>query len=151
MKRSAIIRKETQQERAERLKAAICALLKCTPEQYAEFQYQSGLRYLKEYLPGDPEAGEMLSASKVFWAWWRNHWTNRDEMFLCLHQENPVRTREIILQLYLHYNSGRLLADCIHPNSVVLNESYAQMITQLVDTETEIFNHKTIKYNENHN
>lgn len=140
MKDSTITRKETQPERAERLKAAICEILKCTPGQYAEFQYQSGLRYLKAYLPGDEEAGEMLSASKVFWAWWRNHWTNRDEMFLCLHQEIPVRKREIILQLYLQYNSGRMLADCIHPNSVVLNESYAAMITQLVDTETRIFN-----------
>lgn len=142
MKNSTIIRKETQQERSERLKAAICDLLQCTPDQYSEFQYQSGLRYLREYLPGDPEAGEMLSRCRIFWNWWKNHWTNRDEMFLCLHQENPVRRREIILQLYLQYNSGKMLADCIHPNSVVLNESYAAMITQLVDNETQIFQSK---------
>lgn len=139
MKDSTITRKEAPSERSERLKAAICEILKCTPEQYAEFQYQSGLRYLKAYLPGDEEAAEMLSRCRIFWNWWRNHWTNRDEMFLCLHQENPLRDRQIILQLYLQYNSGKMLADSIHPNSVVLNESYAQMITELVDTETEIF------------
>lgn len=145
MKNSTIIRTEQSKERAERLKADICRLLKCTPEQYAEFQYQSGLRYLKEYLPGDAEAGEMLSRCRVFWQWWRNHWTNRDEMFLCLHQENPVRGREVIIKLYLQYNSGKMLADCIHPNSVVLSESYAQMITELVDTETEIFHKNQIE------
>lgn len=145
MNNSTITRKETQSERMERLKAAICEILKCWPEQYAEFQYQSGLRYLKAYLPGDPEAGELLSRCRVFWNWWKNHWTNRDEMFLYLHQENPVRNREVILQLYLQYNSGHMLADCIHPNSVVLNESYAKMITELVDTETQIFNNNHIE------
>jgi hypothetical protein len=135
MKNTITVRKETQPARAERLKAAIVEILNCSPGQYNEFQYQSGLKYLKAYLPEDEHSAELLTRSKVFWNWWKNHWTNRDEMFLCLHQENPIRDRDVVLQLYTHYNSGKMLAECIHPNSVVLNETYAMMITQLVQTE----------------
>jgi hypothetical protein len=140
MKNTTIPSKETPAFRAERLKGAVCELLKCSDEQYNTFQYKSGMRYLKAYLASDQTAIDQVSASRIFWNWWRNHWTNRDEMFLCLYKEHPIHEREIILQIYLEYNSGANLTDTIYPNSAVLNESYAEMITMVVKYETETFN-----------
>lgn len=130
-------RPETRKEQCERIKRAIAALLECSEGQYAEFQYQSGLKYLKHYMSSDQHSADMLSRSKVFWSWWRNHWTNRDEHFLCLAEKTPIRDRDIKIQLYTQYNDGKELAESIHPNSVVLNESYAEMIKQLITEEQQ--------------
>lgn len=137
MKNSTISHKETQQDKAQRLKAGICELLECKPEQYAEFQYQSGLRYLIAYLPNDAHSQRLLTYSKVFWNWWKNHWTIRDEEFLCLAQKYTIRNREIVLQLYLQYNNGKYLANEFHPNAIVLNETYAGMINELIGEQTQ--------------
>ena len=126
---------ESQRARLDRLKAEICAWLECTPEQYAEFQYKAGLQYLKHYLPNDKDAADMLSRSRVFWDWWRNHWANRDEHWKCLTDRTPVRDRDLRVQLYTQYHDGKELAHNIHPNSTVLNESYALMIQDLIKTE----------------
>jgi hypothetical protein len=137
MKNLTTVRKETRPERAGRLRAAIIELLKCRDDQYNEFQFQSGTRYLQTYLHSDPAAADALCRSRVFWNWWKNHWTNRDESFLDLRRRYPVKDREMILQLYLQYNSGKTLAEDIHPHSSVLNESYAEMITEVVTIETK--------------
>jgi hypothetical protein len=130
-------RHQTRKEQAERLQAVITELLQCSQAQYNELQYKEGLKYLKYYLPGDKHSADLLSRSKVFWAWWKNHWINRDVSFMCLHESNPIRDLQIRLQLYLQYNDGRHLAQSITPNSVVLDESYAEMITELVKSETQ--------------
>ena len=130
-------RPETRTEQCERLKRAIVGLLGCTEEQYTAFQYNEGRKYLKYYLNEDKPAADQLSRSRIFWNWWKNHWSNRDETFLCLNARTPVKDPEIRLQLYLQYNDGKQLADCIQPNSVVLHESYAHMITEFVKGETE--------------
>lgn len=136
MKQPIKTQREPQEERLARLKAAMCELLECTPEQYAEFQYQAGLKYLKHYMPNDPTSADNLSRSTVFWNWWRNHWANRDEHFMCLHDRCPIHRRDVKIELYTKYNDGKDLAENIHPNSVVLNESYAVMISELIKTET---------------
>lgn len=130
-------RVEARKEQSERIKRCMCELLECSPEQYAKFQYQSGLKYLKHYMPTDPNGADNLSRAKVFWAWWRNHWTNRDEHFLCLAEKTPIRDRDIKIQLYTQYHDGKELATSIHPNSAVLNESYAEMIQQLIADEQQ--------------
>lgn len=128
--------KETRKEQADRLKGSICEMLKCTDMQYGELQYEQGLKYLKHYLPSDDHSADSLSRSRVFWNWWKNHWTNRDESFKKLITDYPVRDREIVRQLYAQYNCGKALADSIHPHSTVLNESYAIMIQDLIENET---------------
>jgi hypothetical protein len=130
-----------RKERASELRAFICALLKCTNEQYAELVYNEGLKYLKHYLPDDPEGREMLNRSRVFWNWWKNHFANRDEEFKGMveaHPLLPTHREEIMRQLYLNYNDGRQLALNLHPQSVVLEESYSDMIHKLLRKEVTI-------------
>ncbi len=124
-----------QKERATRLKGFICELLKCTEEQYAELVYNEGLKYLKYYLPCDPDGQKMLSRSRVFWNWWKNHFTNRDEEFHLLHEKYPICDTELVRQLYLQYNDGKQLAENLHPQSVVLEESYSDMIHEVLTKE----------------
>lgn len=129
-------RPETRNEQCERLKAKIVELLQCTPAEYAEVQYREGLKYLKYYLPNDQKAAHQMSACRVFWNWWKNHWSNRDQTFICLYNSNPIRDVEIRRQLYAQYNNGKDLSGSIHPNSVVLNETYPHMIKELIKAES---------------
>ena len=136
MKNQGLHNKNGRKERAAALKQTVCGLLNWTEMQYAEYVYNTGLEYLKEYLHGDSHAIGILERSPIFWAWWKNHFTNRDEKFVMLNRTTPIRNQEIRIQLYEHYNEAAMLADSIHPNSVVLNESYALMITEVVNHET---------------
>jgi hypothetical protein len=136
MKNKALPDRQGRKERATALKRTVCELLNWTEMQYAEYVYNTGLEYLKEYLRGDMHAIGILERSPIFWAWWKNHFTNRDEKFVMLNRTTPIRSQEIRIQLYHHYNEAAMLADSIHPNSVVLNESYALMITEVVNHET---------------
>jgi hypothetical protein len=77
-----------------------------------------------------------MERSRIFWSWWRNHWARRDEVFLALHRQHPIRRAEIARQLYEQYNQGAMLANSIHPHAVVLNESYALMVKELIQEET---------------
>lgn len=124
--------KESRKEAADRLKRSVVKILKCTADQFIEFQYNEGRKYIKYFMPGDKPAAAMLENSRTFWNWWKNHWANRDETFLDLHQKYPINNREVLLQLYLQYHDGKTLAESIHPNSVVLDESCGEMIKELL-------------------
>jgi hypothetical protein len=127
---------EARKELANSLKGFMCEVLKCSEAEYAEVQYQEGLKYLKYYLPGDQHSADTLSRSRIFWNWWKNHWTTRDLRFKAIYLETPITNVEIARQLYVQYNNGKTLADSIHPNSAVLDESYAVMIKELIKEET---------------
>jgi hypothetical protein len=126
---------QAQKEKATKLRAFICAILKCTDEQYSELVYVEGLKYLKHYLPDDPDGRKMLSRNRVFWNWWKNHFTIRDEEFKKLYERFPIDDTEIVLQLFLQYNDGKQLAENLHPQSEVLEESYCDMIHELLRKE----------------
>jgi len=126
-----------RKKRADSMKRAVCELLECHEDLYNEYVFNSGLDYLKAYLNRDEYGIKLLQESPIFWAWWKNHFTNRDENFLLLHKNKPIVNLEIRRQLYEQYNNGKKLARDIHPNSVVLHESYATMITELVEEETK--------------
>ncbi len=137
MKNQTNIHINAPKDRALALKAQVTALLKWNDQGYADLQYTTGMKYLKLFLEGDEHMVDVLSASKVFWQWWRNHWMNRDQEFLKLHGNIYINNLEVRRQLYVQYNGAKMLAECIHPNSVVMNESYTEMIHSLVKTETQ--------------
>lgn len=129
--------RETRKDAAERLKGEIIKALKCTPDQYAQFQYNEGRKYIKHFLPGDAAAAAMLERSRAFWAWWKNHWANRDERFLELNSEYPgIKANDAVLQIYLHWNDGTMLAGSIHPNSVILNETCEEMVRGVINDDS---------------
>ncbi len=94
--------------------------------QYATFIHETGLAYLRRYIPDDPYGAAILERSSIFWNWWKNHWTIRDQQFL---DEMDMDSGHIVPRaLYEIYHSSDTLADTIFPNAVVLGNSYAVMI-----------------------
>lgn len=125
----------TRKEKAKQLKAVVIDLLQWDELEYATFQYECGLAYLRHYIPGDNWGQDMLQRSKLFWNWWKNQWTLRDESFCAMDSEVPTSrvgiSTENLRRLYLHLHDAAILASDIYPNRVVLEESYSQMIEEL--------------------
>lgn len=118
-------------------KATVLRLLKMDELEYNWMQLKQGLAYLRAYLNGDEYGIAMLESSRIFWCWWRDHWNKRDEKFLLIHSRVPgLQKPEYLRQLYAQYHNGSMLSKNIHPNSVVINESYIQMTHKIVKTET---------------
>lgn len=108
------------------MKQEITRLLGWTELEYATFQYETGLAYLREYIPGDVEAIHALETSRIFWAWWKNHWIQRDMQFL--HNISSICPVQDLRRYYLGWHDVEHLIKTIYPNAVVLHNSYAKMI-----------------------
>jgi hypothetical protein len=99
---------------------------------YSDCQFESGMLYLETYLGGDASTIHLLSNSKVFWAWWRNQWNRRDESFKSIMTNVIIRDIEVRREIYRDYNDGEKLVKEIHPNTVVLHESYTEMVGAVI-------------------
>lgn len=119
---------ESRRVAAKASKERIMRLLEWSELQYCEFQYRMGLEYLQEYIPDDPDGIAWLERHRVFWAWWRNQWTLRDESYL----DSKIATVGIRHRrnIYTELHNPRALAMGITPPAVVLDDSYAQMIQE---------------------
>lgn len=124
------------QKRAASLKRSVCQELRWTDLEYANYQYEQGHAYLMEYLQRDAYCVRVMERSRIFWNWWKNHWTNRDEGFMEFVNNTTYSVAEM-RDFYSDVHDAPTLAACIYPNGVVLNESYANMITELVHEEVE--------------
>lgn len=120
---------ETQIQRVknemEVVKDSIIKMLHWSEMNYAEFMYETGLAYLQHYILGDEYGIAALERSRIFWSWWRNHWAQRDQRFMANISPANYATAE---KFYRWWNDPKHLAGNIWPNSVILDESYAQMI-----------------------
>jgi hypothetical protein len=119
-------RPEARKEHAERLKALMVELLRCTPAEYNEVQYREGLKYLKSYMSGDPQTargtlvpvkfsgsgGAIIgrTAMNLFSAF-----TIRTRSGTCRSSGNSMRNTM----------TARYSPLASAPNSVVLDETYA--------------------------
>ncbi|MFN4248934.1 MAG: hypothetical protein ACK4EY_14500 [Flavipsychrobacter sp.] len=107
----------------------VIELLEWSQEKYCWHKYLTGLEYLNRYTQGDAEAIGWLENQKMFWNWWKNHWTIREEQFILSASKMKHRiNREV---LYMGMNNANSLANEICPNGVLLGESYAVMIGTL--------------------
>src|SRR5665213_3583606 len=115
------------QQKAERLtnQEKITRLLGWTEMDYSQFIYETGLGYLESYIPTDRAGIDALSRSKIFWAWWRNHWAIRDANYLDVLENFSLDNWEI---LYRQVHEIDALTNSIYPSAVVLEDSYAVMI-----------------------
>lgn len=125
---------ETRRKIAAALKARVCELLGWDEQQYADFQYECGLRYLRHSIPADNWGQDWLQRAAIFWNWWKNEWCRRDAEF-CEPEEGwhpELLGTENMRRLYHHEHNPIVLASEIYPNRVVLDESYNQMISELI-------------------
>jgi hypothetical protein len=136
---------QQQQLKAQSLKQRVCELLQWTDEEYAAFQYETGLAYLKGYIPYDSYGADQLSRSRTFWNWWKNQWQQRDEKFLnyCrvrnerLAFHNMTLIPEDAKTFYEEEHNPAILIGTTHPNAIVLNQTYAEMIQLIIDDVNE--------------
>ncbi len=122
-------------ERALAVEASITKLLRWDEMHYKTFQYESGLNYLEEYLK-DEYSERIVSRCSSFWKWWRNHWTQRDYVFMEF-EANTTYDLETLREFYRDMHDAKTLAMAIYPNGVIMNESYAVMVTELVEQEKQ--------------
>lgn len=111
-------------------RAMICEMLMMTEMEYGEMQYEEGVRYLSTYIEGDDWGQNILLRARIFWNWWKNHWELRDRCFLHLSLQER-QSQSTMRAVYAQCNDGEALATNIHPNGVIMNESYAEMIDRL--------------------
>ena len=118
-------------QKAETLKEKVCRLLEWDDQQYAEFQYETGLNYLRHYIGFDPQAIDMLTRTRTYWNWWKNQWAIRDNQFI--KADKPQLTTEFWIDVYCELHDARTLAAEIYPDGQALGLSYAGMIQEFFD------------------
>ena len=136
MENNALVNIKSRKAKADRLKATICGLLQWDDLTYAEFQYDMGLFYLRQYIPQDKWGQDLLQRTRLFWNWWKTQWTNRDDAYLSVNGESlQCISLENRRRIYRHLHDAGTLASEIYPGRVVLEDTYNEMIASLIKTE----------------
>lgn len=126
-------------------KMEVSNLLGWTDMQYAEFQEEMGIEYIKtELTPKNPPVSPLgrgeshrneevpslameLVKFKEFWSWWRLQWMRRDEEFLEMSTSLfPTEYEEYYREL--HQPDSMLF----RPHTDVMRSTYNQMVHRLV-------------------
>ena len=121
---------EAQKAKATNLKVEVCKLLGCTEEQYCQYQEKEGRMFLQSYISKSPSDIDEILATRAYWAWWRNHWMQRDECFIAMEPESLSGLSR--KNLYNSLNDYRCLLNDIHPNKQVLEMSYSDMMDKVL-------------------
>ena len=115
-------------------KARIMALLNWSEVDYGNFQYETGLSYLRFYIPDDIEGIDMLTRSRIFWNWWKNHWLQRDAGFISYKRSLTECKTRTLIKIYQAVHCPQALAGELRPHAIVLTETYSVMIGKLIDS-----------------
>lgn len=126
---------ETCRKQAGGLKLKIMSLLGWDELQYGECQYENGLKYVEPIKSADPDLMDQVLRNKMFWNWWKNHWTVRDEIFIKMTRMVKL-DRDELTRLYHQFHDGAELQKQLTLHGVILYEAYADMITDLIAEET---------------
>jgi hypothetical protein len=129
-------RTNSQAAVAQSLKETVCKWLGWSELEYGQFQYDQGLAYLRHYLPGDRWSHGLLERKRLFWAWWKNHWSARDASFCDIETGHPRMSRTNLTIIYKALHDGGTLASDIYPGRIVLEDSYSEMICSLIKEES---------------
>lgn len=104
----------------------VLTLLGWSEEQYAQFKYENGLKYLSMYMNGLHDMIRAAESDKMFWNWWRNCWDLRDQVFI-EHCADYGITRARLEYIYTGaHDAAKLLFD-IRPPKCVLEEAYLKV------------------------
>lgn len=125
---------QQQRQKANELKIKVCKSLQWDELDYNNYQFETGCEYLGHYLQGDADAIAQLERNRLFWAWWRNCWANRDADYIDDWQLTQLHLANRRL-LYAHIHDAEILAKEIYPNGVVLAESYKTHIVEIIKSE----------------
>lgn len=112
-------------------------LLHWDEEQYCWFKYKCGLAYLHAYLPGDEYIIAQMERSAYYWSWWKNQWTLREELYLDEAEDLTKRSIDYRIASYRGIHEPKYLASEIHPNAAIMEESYMNMMQDLIKNSTK--------------
>ena len=115
---------------AERTRELVIAALNWDELTYGNFVMEKAEEYLKRQCGSDAYGVQALMESRIFWAWWRNHWMQRDEVFLYEWAGNADVTD--LRNEYNYIHSAVNLH--MRPNRVILEDSYRAMIGSYIDS-----------------
>lgn len=110
------------------IKDRVQHLLKWSDLKYGEFQADMGYRYLETEFGKGNELIDALIREKIFWSWWINHWSRRDQAFL--NQYEGTQRNDLDLAYQLRHNPQAVV---FKPQTTLLKHSYAKMIGKLID------------------
>lgn len=99
-------------------KEEVCQLLGWTDATYCEFQYVSGMEYLKAYYHNAPDIAWAAERSKLYWNWWKLNWLNRDQRYL---SASTLQSMHIDMRrrFYLNEHDNYVLLEDIYPGPSV--------------------------------
>lgn len=98
----------------------ITALLRISDAKYSQFIYGNGLRYLHYLTDADEKLVNMLEKNTLFWAWWRDWHTVRDEAFLKEFYVWQTTDTIKLYNTYLIYNDAlTLLSERKPPKEII--------------------------------
>lgn len=124
-----------QYERDNSIQREVRKTLNWDKQQWTSYQYESGLWYLEKLMPEYPQVARQISASPIFWNWWKAHWEDRDKQYL--EQIELAADDKIIdpVAEYQELHDARTLAAAIYLSGQVLMDSYAAMIGKITDQQ----------------
>lgn len=123
---------EMRKNAAARCMNRVMWLLKWDELTYCWYKYEQGLRYLQLVVQDDAAVAEM-ERSPVYWGWWKNHWTIREEGFLSDIVKLEQQGFELCETVYKGLHRAELLAGELSAESAGMATSWASMIGVLFD------------------
>ncbi|MBB4106653.1 hypothetical protein [Pedobacter zeae] len=97
-------------------------LLNWSELQYSDYIAKKGIEYLKSIIDADDWALEQLTKSGQFWKWWRNHWYQRDQVFLVKRKPAHSVSALLVDYDYLHTVAG------VYPYADIMEQAYGLLM-----------------------
>lgn len=98
----------------------VCEILSFDQLQYCQFQYLTGLDFIKAYYP-EGYLQNAIERSKTFWSWWKLKWMNRDYVFL--HSDIERQELSMRYRYFSALNDVSILRNELIPIPAILKEA----------------------------
>lgn len=128
---------QERQELLDSCQRIVCYRLGISPEDYVTQMYKAMHQYimLRPGFADWPEAREAILTHPIFKSWWKNQWLLRELQFVNSIQRGD--TRALLTDCWQWLHNPRVLAGCIHPNSVVLEAMWTEVVGNVVKATTQ--------------
>jgi hypothetical protein len=102
------------------LQAMIMRLTGLNEGEYEQIVFEGGIEYAEKFTYGNSEMRRRLTATKMYWDWWKNVWSSLDANFLGSYKFYNTVDAETLLRFYKGEHNPDILQ--LKPNSLVFKE-----------------------------
>ena len=127
--------------KAQKNRELILKALKGNETIYHGMVFEGGLKWIRNNMcMNDEQIVSVIGSCKLFWAWWRNHWEIRDEVYLRLvdfkRHVLPLESEYLCIALELYDDAHNVDRLRVRPNRFVIDEiSKALKAFTLIEVE----------------